>query len=263
MRWLRWLGWTRQWLVLAAAVALWQLWASSRQSPFFPAPSAILARMYQRWFSGPAAHLFLTADATGNLGPSLVRILIGLAISLVIAVPLGITLGRSPLVTAYLDPLLQFARSIPVVTAAPVFIALFKLGTQMEVATIVAGTIWPLLLNTIDGAAGVPPLQLETAAAFRLSAWDRLTRVIVPAALPKIFTGLRLSLSLSLILMVFAELVGSSSGLGYELNNASSSFDLPGFWAVLVLLGILGYLLNAVLLGVEKSVLAWHRGPRS
>jgi ABC-type nitrate/sulfonate/bicarbonate transport system permease component len=150
-----------------------------------------------------------------------------------------------------------------VVTAAPVFIALFKFGTQMEVATIVAGTIWPLLLNTIDGAASVPALQLETAAAFRLPPWDRLTRVIVPAALPRIFTGLRLSLSLSLILMVFAELVGSSNGLGYELNNASNSFDLPGFWGVLVLLGILGYVLNAVLSGVEKSVLAWHRGPRS
>lgn len=252
-----------QWLVLAAAVALWQLWASSRQSPFFPAPSAIFSRMYERWFSGPAAHLFLTADATGNLVPSVVRILIGLAISIVIAVPLGITLGRSPVVTAFLDPLLQFARSIPVVTAAPVFIALFKLGTQMEVATIVAGTIWPLLLNTIDGAAGVPALQLETATAFRLSRWDRLTRVIVPSALPKIFTGLRLSLSLSLILMVFAELVGSSSGLGYELNNASSSFDLPGFWAALVMLGILGYLANAILYGIEKTVLAWHRGARS
>lgn len=261
--WLRWPGWIRQWLVLAAAVLLWQLWASSTDSPFFPPPFEILTRMYERWFSGPAAHLFLTADATGNLVPSIVRILLGLAISIVIAVPLGIALGRSPLITSFLDPLLQFARSIPVVTAAPVFIALFKLGTQMEVATIVAGTIWPLLLNTIDGAASVPALQLETATAFRLSAWDRLTRVVVPSALPKIFTGLRLSLSLSLILMVFAELVGSSSGLGYELNNASNSFDLPGFWAALVILGILGYLANAVLYGIEKIALAWHRGARS
>jgi ABC-type nitrate/sulfonate/bicarbonate transport system permease component len=256
------LRWTRQWLVLAAAVYLWQLWASSRNSPFFPPPSAILSRMHQRWFSGPAAHLFLTADATANVVPSILRILIGLAISLVIAVPLGIALGRSPVVTAFLDPLLQFARSIPVVTAAPVFIALFSLGPQMEVATIVSGTIWPLLLNTIDGARSVPALQLETAAAFRLSAWDRLTRVIIPSALPKIFTGLRLSLSLSLILMVFAELVGSSSGIGYEMNSASNAFDLPSFWATLVLLGILGYVLNAILYGVEKIVLAWHRGAR-
>jgi len=259
---LRRLRWTRQWLVLAAAVYLWQLWASSRQSPFFPPPSAIFAQMHQRWFSGPAAHLFLSADGTGNVVPSVERVLIGLAISIVVAVPLGLAVGRVPALAGYLDPLLQFARAIPVVTAAPVFLALFKLGTQMEVATIVSGTIWPLLLNTIDGARTVPALQLETAAAFRLSARDRLTRVIIPSALPKILTGLRLSVSLSLILMVFSELVGSSDGLGYEMTNASNSFDLPTVWAVVVLLGIAGYVLNAILYGVERSLLRWHRGAR-
>jgi ABC-type nitrate/sulfonate/bicarbonate transport system permease component len=258
----RWLGWTRQWLILAAAVWLWQLWADSRQSPFFPPPSTILSRMHQQWFSGPAAHLFLTADATGNVVPSIVRILMGLAISAVIAIPLGIALGRSPTVTGFLDPLLQFARAIPVVTAAPVFIALFKFGTQIEVATIVAGTVWPLLLNTIDGARTVDPQLLETAAAFRLTPLERLTKVIIPSALPKIFTGLRLSLSLSLILMVFAELIGSSNGIGYEMNTASSSFDLPGFWATLVLLAILGYLMNAIVYGLEKVTLSWHRGAK-
>lgn len=256
------LGWTRQWILLAAAVGLWQLWAEQRKSPFFPPPSVILPQMHQIWFSGPAAHLFLTSNATGNVVPSIVRILLGMAISIVIAIPLGIALGRSPALTAYLDPLLQFARAIPVVTAAPVFIAIFKLGTQMEVATIVAGTIWPLLLNTIDGARGVDSVQMETAVAFRLSGWQRLTRLIVPSALPKIFAGLRLSLSLSLILMVFSELVGSSNGIGYEMTNASNSFDLPTFWCTLVLLGILGYVLNALLYGAEKIALAWHRGAR-
>lgn len=256
------LAWTRQWLVLAVAVWLWQLWANSRQSPFFPPPSAILSRMHQQWFSGPAARLFLTPDATANVVPSVLRILLSLAISAVIAIPLGIALGRSPAVTGFLDPLLQFARAIPVVVAAPVFIALFRFGTQIEVATIVAGTVWPLLLNTIDGARTVDVQHMETAAAFRLSGWERLTRVIVPSALPKILTGVRLSLSLSLILMVFAELVGSSNGIGYEMNNAGNSFDLPGFWATLVLIGILGYLFNAILYGVEKITLSWHRGAK-
>lgn len=254
--------WTRQWLVLAAAVGLWQLWASRRQSPFFPPPSTILSQMHQLWFSGPASHLFLTSDATGNVLPSLERIVIGLAISVVIAVPLGIALGRSPVITAFCEPLLHFARSIPVVTAAPVFIALFKIGTQMEVATIVAGTIWPMLLNTIDGARTVDPVQLDMARAFRLSGWHRLTRLILPSALPKIFIGLRLSLSLSLILMVFSEFVGASNGIGYEMLNASNAFNLPEFWSTLVLLGILGYLLNALLYGLERVTLAWHRGAR-
>jgi ABC-type nitrate/sulfonate/bicarbonate transport system permease component len=256
------LRWARQWLVLAVAVYLWQLWATAHDSPFFPPPSRILSQMHALWFSGPASHLFLTSDATSNIIPSLLRILLGLAICLAVAVPLGITLGRSPLVTSFCEPLLQFARSVPVVTAAPVFIALFKIGTQMEVATIVAGAIWPLLLNTIDGAATVDPARIETARAFRLPAGQRLWLLIFPSALPKIFTGLRLSLSLALILMVFSELVGSTNGIGYEMLNASNSFNMPVFWCTLVLLGILGYVLNAVLYGIEGLVLSWHRGMR-
>jgi len=252
MRWL-WRG-----AVLAAGAGGWQLWASAARSSFFPAPSAIVTRMYHLWFSGPAAHLFLTPDAAGNILPSLGRVLAGLAIAAAIGVPLGITLGRSPVVTSYLNPLLQFARALPVVTMAPVFIAAFKIGTEMEIATIVFGTVWPILLNTIDGAATVDPVQLETGRAFQLSAWQRLAWVIVPAALPKAFAGFRLSLSLSLILMVFAELVGSSSGIGYEMSNASNSFDMTFLWSTIVLLGVLGYLFNALLGGAERLVLAWH-----
>lgn len=256
------LGWLSRWVVLACGVGLWQPLADQRRSTYFPPPSTILSAMHRQWFSGPARHLFLTSDATGNILPSLGRILLALAIIVVVGVPAGLAIGRSPVLTDYLDPLLQFFRSIPVVTAAPVFIALFKIGTQMEVATIVAGTIWPLLLNTIDGARSIDPVQVETALAFRCTRWERVRWLIVPAALPKIFTGLRLALSLSLILMVFAELTGSTDGIGYEMNNANQSFDLTGLWEGIVLLGILGYLLNGVLYLVESRVLAWHRSAR-
>ena len=261
MSWKRW-RWASRWVVLAAGIAAWQAWTSAAHSSFFPAPSSIVDRMYQLWFSGPATHVFLTPEATGNILPSLGRVFAGLAIAVAIGVPLGIVLGRSPAVTAYLSPLLQFARALPVVTMAPVFIVLFKLGTQMEIATIVFGTVWPILLNTIDGAATVDPVQLETARAFRMSRWERLTLVIVPAALPKAFAGFRLSLSLSLILMVFAELVGSSDGIGYEMSNATNSFDMTFLWSTIVLLGILGYLLNELLAGTERLVLGWHTANR-
>jgi len=250
--------WLWRCVVLAAGVGGWQVWASAAGSSFFPPPSAIVARMYHLWFSGPAAHLFLTPDATSNILPSLGRVLAGLAIAAAVALPLGIALGRSPVATSYLNPLLQFARALPVVTMAPVFIVLFKIGTDMEIATIAFGTIWPILLNTIDGAATVDPQHLETGRAFRLSAWQRLAWVIIPAALPKAFAGFRLSLSLALILMVFAELVGSSNGIGYEMSNASNSFDMTFLWSTIVLLGILGYLLNALLGGAERLVLSWH-----
>jgi ABC-type nitrate/sulfonate/bicarbonate transport system permease component len=251
-----------RWATIAAVVALWEIWARRRGSAFFPPPSAIVARMRAQWFSGPPAHLFLTHDAIGSVLPSLGRIAAGLAIAIVIGGLAGLAIGRSPALSGYLGPLLQFARALPTVTLVPVFIALFRLGTQMEVATIAFGTVWPILLNTIDGARSVDPLQLETARAFRVPGWPRLTKLIIPATMPRFFAGLRLSLSLALVLMVFAELVGSSNGLGYEMNNAESSFDLTWLWATIVLLALLGNLFNLLELAVERRVLGWHRGAR-
>jgi len=251
-----------RWVVLAAVMLVWQAWANWRQSSFFPPPSAIVAQMHQLWFSGPASHLWLTSSAIGNVLPSLGRIGGGLAVAVAVGGPLGIAIGRSSAVSGYLDPLLNFGRSLPTVALVTVFLVVFKLGDQMEVAFIAFGTVWPILVNTIDGARSVDPLQAETARVFRLSAGQRLTRLVVPATLPKFFAGLRLSVSLSLVLMVIAELTGSTSGIGYQMNSASQSFNLPVLWGGIVLLGILGYAMNAAVLGLEHYVLTWHRGAR-
>lgn len=251
-----------QLLTAAAAAALWQAWAVRRHSAFFPPPGTIAAEMRRQWFSGPASHLFLTADAIGNVLPSTGRMLAGLAVSAAVAVPLGLALGRSRTAAAFLTPLLEFARAVPVVTAAPAFIAILGIGAPAEVAVIAAGTLWPLLLNTAAGAAAVHPLHLETAAAFRLTRRQRLTAVIVPSALPHIMAGLRLSLSLGLVLMVFAELAGATSGIGYEMSAAAGTFNLLLYWACLALLGILGYLLNSIADIPERRLLRWHHDAR-
>jgi ABC-type nitrate/sulfonate/bicarbonate transport system permease component len=98
--------WLWRCVVLVAGAGGWQLWTSAASSAFFPPPSAIVSRMHRLWFSGPAAHLFLTPDATGNILPSLGRVLAGLAIATAIGVPLGVTLGRAPVAASYLNPLL-------------------------------------------------------------------------------------------------------------------------------------------------------------
>jgi ABC-type nitrate/sulfonate/bicarbonate transport system permease component len=253
-------GVLHRWLALAVVVAAWEVGTRAAHSPFFPAPSRITSRMYHLWFSGPATRLFLTADATSNVVPSLLRMATGLAVSLVAGVGLGLVLGRSERVFAYVDPAFQFARVIPPPTLVPVFIVVFKLGTQMQIAAIIFSAIWPILLNTTDGARSVDRLQMETARVYKLSAADRVLKIIFPATM---FAGLRLSLSLSLILMVFSELLpGTANGIGFELTDAQSRSDLPTVWAAIVLLGILGYVLNAILLAVERRVLAWHRGSR-
>ncbi len=250
-------------VVPVLAVLLWELIARKSKSVFFPPPSTIVAKMYHLWFSGPVSKVFMTHAAVENILPSLARMAIGLVVSLVAGVTLGLVLGRSKRVFEYLDPLFQFARVVPPPTLVPVFIVLFSIGTEMQLASIIFGAIWPILLNTVDGARSVDRLQMDTARVFRLSAADRLFKIILPSTMPKIFAGLRLSLSLSLILMVFSELLpGTANGLGFELTDAQSRSDLPTVWAAIVLLGILGYILNTILLVVERRALAWHRTSR-
>lgn len=249
-----------RWLALVVGVVAWELGTRAAGSVYFPPPSTIVARMYHLWFSGPVSHVFFTSAAVSNVLPSLARMAVGLVVSVVAGVALGLALGRSERAFDYLDPALQFARVIPPPTLVPIFIVLFSIGTPMQLASIIFSAIWPILLNTADGARSVDRLQMETARVFRLSAADRLFRIILPATLPKIFAGLRLSLSLALILMVFSELLpGTANGIGYELVDAQSRSDLPTMWAGIVLLGILGYLLNSILLMVERRMLAWHR----
>jgi ABC-type nitrate/sulfonate/bicarbonate transport system permease component len=236
-----------RWAVPLSVVVLWELAARRTQDVFFPPPSAVVPFLVK-----PAA--------LESLLPSLGRMAAGLAVAVVAGVALGLALGRSDRLTAYLDPLLQFARAIPPPTLVPVFIVLMHLGTPMQIVSIAAGAVWPILLNAADGARSVDPVQTATARVFRLSAADRLTRIILPSALPKIFAGLRLSLSLALILMVFAELLpGSADGIGFRLTDAQSRSDLRTVWSAIVLLGLLGYLLNTLLRAVERRALRQHR----
>jgi ABC-type nitrate/sulfonate/bicarbonate transport system permease component len=256
-------GLVQRWLPLAVLVACWETATRIATNPFFTPPSEIVSAMRELWFTGPASRLFLNEAATGNILPSLGRMALGLALAAIAGIALGIALGRSDRVMAYLNPVLQFCRMIPPPTIVPVFAVLFAFGTQMQVASIVFSVVWPILLNTADGARSIDPLQADTARVFRLSKVERLRFLIVPSALVKIFAGLRLSLSLALILMIFSELLpGTTNGLGYQLNDAQNASKIPEVWSVIVLLGILGYLLNTILLAVERRVLASHRGSR-
>ena len=247
-------------LVTAAAFGLWELAARAAGDRYFPPPSAVLDAMYQRWFSGPAGHLWLTADATGNLLPSLGRMLSGWAIASLAGIAAGVAIGRLPLLADVTEPMVHFGRAIPAPVLVPVFFLLFQIGTQMEVAAIIFGVIWPVLLNTIDGARHVDRLHIETARAFRLPPAQRLFRIILPSATPKIFAGLRLALALALVMMIISEFVGSTDGIGREMLAAQSSFDVPEMWAIIVLLGLLGVALNLVFGVVEHRVLACQQG---
>jgi ABC-type nitrate/sulfonate/bicarbonate transport system permease component len=247
-------------LVVAAAFALWEVATKAAASPYFPPPSAIVAAMYRQWFAGPAGHLWLTPDATANLLPSLGRMLSGWVIASIAGIAVGVAIGRSQLLGDLVEPIVHFGRAIPAPTLVPVFIFVFRLSTSMEVATIIFGVIWPVLLNSIDGARHVHPVHIETARAFRVPAAQRLLRIILPSAVPEILAGLRLGMGLALVMMIVSEFVGSSNGIGRELLAAQANFDVSLMWAVIVLLGLLGIVLNMVFMVLERRLLAWQGG---
>lgn len=249
-------------VVVLLAVAAWELVTRLSPGPYFPPPSLIVTRIHALWLSGPVSQGFLTEDALANFPPSIGRLFLGWAAASLAGVLLGLAIGRSRLMSDFLDPLIQFGRAVPPPMLVPIFFVLFKIGTPTQVATIVFGVIWPVLINAIDGATSVDRQHLETAKVFGFSRVQALFRITLPSAAPKIFAGLRLSLSLALIMMVISELVGSTSGIGYRLVTAQQNFQIPDVWACIVLLGILGYLLNSSFLVVEDRILGWHRRAR-
>lgn len=256
-------GIAQRWTVFVVFVIVWQLGTAAAQHPYFPTPWTIAKNMYQLLFSGPVSQLFLTDLAIANVLPSLARMLGAWAMGGIIGIVLGIALGRSRTGLDYVGPLISFFRSVPAAALLPVFIVLFALGTPMQLATIVFGVVWPVLLNTIHGAQSVDQLQVETARAFKIPRLRWIFGIVLPAALPKIFAGLRITLSLSLVLMVISELIGSTNGIGYQFQIATHSSDLPITWSWIVLLGILGNLLNWIFLAVERRVLSWNRAGQS
>jgi ABC-type nitrate/sulfonate/bicarbonate transport system permease component len=237
---------------------VWEIAARLAGHVYFPPPTKIVLEGRRLWFSGPASQLFLTSAWFDDILPSLARTVGGWLIAAAIGITVGTMIGRSRTGMDYVGPLFAFMRAIPSPTIIPLFVGIFGVYTEMKLATIVFGAVWPILLNTVDGVRSVDDVQTDTARAFRTSRPRWIGLVVLPAALPKIFAGLRLSLSIAVLLMVISELYGRTSGIGYQLIFAQRQFDFTIMWAWIVLLGILGYGLNALLLVVERRMLGWQ-----
>jgi ABC-type nitrate/sulfonate/bicarbonate transport system permease component len=238
--------------VLIGLLVAWQLIATVVDDPVsWPAFSDVIARFWDVWVTDPDAW-------TRSLLPSLARLLAGWLGAVVVGVALGTALGLSARARDYVDPVVQFLRSIPPPALLPLFIVLLGIGDAMKVTMILFGVVWPILLNTVDGVSSVDALHRETARVYRLPFREELRHVLLPAAAPKIFAGLRISLSIAVILMVISEMVATVNGVGFELVQAQRSFRVLDVWATIVLLGVIGYALNAVLATVQARVLGWQ-----
>jgi ABC-type nitrate/sulfonate/bicarbonate transport system permease component len=224
-------------------------WARTAGDFFFPPLSEIGATFADEW---------LFTRIPTDLLPSLGRMLAGFALAVGGGVALGALLGFSRTLSTALDPVLQFLRALPPPALIPVSLLVFGAGDSAKVFLIALGAVWPVLLNTVDGVRGVDRTALDMARSYRVPAHARLTRLVLPAALPRIFAGARTALGIAIILMVVSELIGADSGVGYVVQLAQRGFDIPEMWAGTLLLGLLGFGANALFVALEKRVLHWH-----
>ena len=236
--------------VALALLAIWWIWSAGSDSFYFPPLREILATFGDTW---------VFEHAGSDLVPSLSRLMAGFLIAVVVGIGGGMFLGLSPVARGIAGPIVEFLRAIPPPALIPAAIVALGIGDAMKVFIIAIACVWPILLNAVDGAAGVERTLLETARSYGIRRLDRLRFVILPAALPQIFAGMRVSLSVAIIVMVVSEMVASSNGIGFFILQSQRSFAIPEMWSGIVLLGLLGYALNHGLTLVERRALQWHR----
>jgi ABC-type nitrate/sulfonate/bicarbonate transport system permease component len=133
----------------------------------------------------------------------------------------------------------------------------------MKVLIIVLGSVWPILLNTIDGVRGVDREKLEMARAYDIPRAARIREIVIPATLPRVVTGMRTSMSIAIILMVVSEMVASRNGVGYFVLESQRRFAISDMWAGILLLGIIGYVSNFLFVRAERRMLHWHHASKA
>lgn len=233
-------------LGLAITIVTWHVLTTVASNIFFPPPLEIAARAVQFW-SSPAG--------MESIRLSLTNLFLGLGIGIFVGVVVGIILGRVQRLRRATMPPLDFVRSIPATVLIPLALGVFGLGSGMQVFLIAYGVAWPLLLSTMDGVRGIHSTLLDTAVAYRIGTWHRLTEFIIPAVVPRIATGIRLAIPIGLMLLVTGEMVGSHAGIGYVITHAQATFKFLDMWSGIVLLATLGFTLTWGFTLIERRVL--------
>lgn len=237
--------------VFALALCIWEVWARSRPSFLLPPASEVLERAWEVW---------PTSEFLSDVAASLKRLAAGFAIGAGVGIGVGVMVGAWPGARRALEPLLEFLRAIPPIAIVPVVIVILGLGDAMRVVVIAFGVCFPVLVNTADGVRAVSPEARDTAAMLQVGTVERLYRLYLPGALPSIVAGLRVALSIGLVLVVVSEFAGSQDGLGRYILFQQQQFNVPEMYGGILFLGLLGYVLNRAFLLAERRALAWHDG---
>lgn len=238
---------------VAAVLVAWEVVGRTSGTGLIPPVSDALAEVWAL-VSGPRL--------VGDVLPSVLRIIAGFVAGSVVGIVLGILIGYFRGLEPWARPLLEFLRAIPPPALLPIAVLVLGATDAMRVTVIAVGAFWPVLLSATDGTRRVEPGYLDVARVSGLGSVQTLRRVVLPAALPMIASGLRTALGIALVMMVISEMVAASAGLGYFVLQSQRTYALASMYAGIIVLGLLGWMMTVGFLAVERRLLGWYEGQK-
>jgi ABC-type nitrate/sulfonate/bicarbonate transport system permease component len=242
-------------LTILAVVGLWEAAVRSGAVAFdyLPAPSAVFVAWVQ---------LLLSGEMLVQTTHTLRAVLIGWVIASAIGIGLGLVLGFSALARRYLLASLEVLRPLPAVAFLPLALLLFNFSLTTELVLIIYASIWPVLINTMGGVMSVGARLYDVGRTLRLSRVRTLIKVVMPAAAPAIVVGCRLSLGLTLVMAIIAEMLANPHGLGYAVVSELQAMQPQRMFAYVFFIGLLAIALNGALIALSRRFLRGHAAAR-
>jgi NitT/TauT family transport system permease protein len=246
-------SWLRPLIFLVMLTALWDGAIRVFHIPPYqvPAPYDVVLTLAQDW-------QMLLAEAW----PTTVATIWGFLLSAAFGIPVAMLIAGSRTIESYVYPLLVFSQSIPKIAVAPLFVVWFGFGMMPKVLSAFLLGFFPVVVSAVQGFKSVEPDMLDLARAMEASRLQIFRMVSLPHAMPAIFSGLKVSITLAVVGAVVGEFVGSNSGIGYLLQRSIGNFELPTMFAALVVLALMGVILFWVLDVIERFAIPWHASQR-
>jgi NitT/TauT family transport system permease protein len=195
-----------------------------------------------------------------HLSVSLTRSVLGYSIAVLVGIPLGLIIGWYRTMADLLTLPVETFRNTSTLAMLPVFMLFLGIGEASKITIVAFGCLWATLLNTISGIKNVDPMLIKLARSMGLSSAGMFRKIILPSSIPSIFTGLRLSASTSVLIIISAEMVGAKSGIGFLITNSQFNFQIPRMYVGILTTTILGSSVNYLLMSLERRFTSWKPG---
>jgi ABC-type nitrate/sulfonate/bicarbonate transport system permease component len=242
-------------LALALAGLEWLTQTGAINRALFPPPSVVATTLWG---------LLAGGAVLAPLGATLALFAAGYVLAVTGGVLLGLAMGTSPAVNDLFDPLIESIRPMPKAALVPVLTLFLGFGPAMQITAVVLASFFPVLINTIQGVRGTDPVLIATGRTFGLSRPAITFRIILPAAMPYIFTGMRVAVGLALLMTILTEMLAGSGGLGYLVLENQRAFRIRDMYAWLVILAAVGLVINVAMARAERRFVPWldkHHAP--